>query len=107
MASVEFSRKDGRCHLVVDGIELSGVVCGMTIDVQGAEVPELSLDIVALGMNEVAMDEAAVSIRGVQMPASVELALYRHLHEKHGHREDCVVVTTLADKNERFAIRRE
>ncbi|MGP0016865.1 hypothetical protein [Pseudomonas sp.] len=103
MPTIKFSREFNQGVLLVDGINLSSVVSEMTLNVKGGGESTLTLGIAAYGQNEVVMDAAGVSIKGVLMPASVELALYEHLKRKHGPIE----VTVLSDDSAQLAVRDE
>jgi hypothetical protein len=103
MPAIKFSRESSQGVLLVDGINLSSVVSEMTLNVKGGGESTLTLDIAAHGPNDVVLNEAGVSIRGVLMPASVELALYEHLKRKHGQIE----VAVLSDESAQLAVRGE
>jgi len=103
MPSIKFNSEFNRGVLLVDGINLSSVVSDMTLNFKGGGESTLSLGIAAYGQNEVVMDDAGVSIKGVLIPASVELALYEYLKRKH----EPIEVTVLSDESVQLAVRGE
>lgn len=103
MPTIKFSRESSQGVLLVDGINLSSVVSEMTLNVKGGGESTLTLGIAAYGSNEVVLGDAGVSIKGVLMPASVELALYEYLKRKH----DQVEITALSDECVQLAVRGE
>jgi hypothetical protein len=103
MPTIKFSRELNRGVLLVDGVNLSSVVSEMTLNVKGGGESTLTLGIAAYGQNEIVLGDAGVSIKGVLMPASVELALHEHLKRKY----DQVEITALSDESSQFSVRSE
>ena len=103
MAGIKFNSEFNRGVLLVDGINLSSVVSDITLNFKGGGESTLILGLAAYGQNEVVVDDAAVSIKGVLMPASVELALYEYLKRKY----EPIEVTALSDDSKKFALKSE
>lgn len=85
----------GKGSVLVDGVDISSIVTSATAQIEAGESPKVLLSLVAPSMEVLNLSEAGVVVKGVSMPVSVELALYKHLSAKHGALE--IDVTALSN----------
>jgi hypothetical protein len=85
----------------VDGVEVKGVR-SITTHVEAGEPPVVTLNLSARDSAQVAYEGASISVDGVELPVSVEVALWKHLAAKYGREID---VTTLDSTSREWASR--
>lgn len=83
MASVKITTNGHNGHLEVDGTDLSSVCTAVKFAFSGNQPPVVEIELAAMSNNEIQMEEAGITLTGVKLPLSVELALYRYLLQKH------------------------
>ncbi|MDY7584945.1 hypothetical protein [Pseudomonas sp. CCI3.1] len=101
MATVQFIRKDGVGKLLIDGVDVSSVTRELKVSCLGGDIPSVEIGVLAYGQNDVVLDEAHIVVSGIQIPESVEAALYSYLKRK----RDLVDVTALSDSSMKSAIK--
>ncbi|MFM0256073.1 hypothetical protein [Paraburkholderia sediminicola] len=87
--------------VVVDGVEIKSVQ-SVSTDVTANEAPIVKLSLAIPGTVQVQYQGADLLVDGIVMPASVELALWRHLSGKYGREVDA---TTLQSTAREWALR--
>ncbi|MDR6447452.1 hypothetical protein J2794_003568 [Paraburkholderia terricola] len=82
--------------VVVDGAEISRCVQSVSTAVTANEAPIVKLSLAIPGTVQIRHEGADLLVDGVVMPASVELALWRHLSSKYGREVDATTVQSTA-----------
>ena len=90
----------GRGTIIVDDANLSSISCGVSIVSAAGEATKVTLDLGICKLQDIKIEGAALSIRGENIPESIQVALYEFLRGKYAQ----VDVTVLADDSRRFAI---
>lgn len=86
----------GMGTVTVDGADVSRCVQSVSTAVTANEAPIVTISLAIPGTLQMQYEGADVRVDGLVMPASVELALWRHLCSKYGREIDATTVQSIA-----------
>ncbi|WP_186137945.1 hypothetical protein [Burkholderia gladioli] len=86
----------GMGSIVIGGINLSSLLCGISIDVTANSLPCVTLKLGIGHRHKVQLDGADVRIGDAVMPQSVEVELWKFLARKYGREIEVTSVASTA-----------